>query len=175
MSIINFELANLDAIYFILILSLILPIILQRKRYRKLYHHHKTLVQEKEAALGFVQNVGSIFEDAESVEMNQLLERVLHYAVRTCKAGSGAIYLLDKDESMLSARALSGVIPPLFELSSNSLKVGPDTTHQLHKILSEKKISLGETLIGEVALKGNSEYIYDAEMDVRVPQTNIDF
>ena len=61
--------------YFILILSLIIPIILQRKRYRKLYHHHKTLVQEKEAALGFVQNVGSIFEDAESVEMNQLLER----------------------------------------------------------------------------------------------------
>ena len=175
MSIINVELANLNAIYFILILSLIIPIILQRKRYRKLYHHHKTLVQEKEAALGFVQNVGSIFEDAESVEMNQLLERVLHYAVRTCKAGSGAIYLLDKEESILSARALSGVIPPLFELSSNSLKVGPDTTHQLHKILSEKKISLGETLIGEVALKGNSEYIYDAEMDVRVPQTNIDF
>ena len=44
------------------------------------------------------------------------------------QSGSGAIYLLDKDESMLSARALSGVIPPLFELSSHSLKVGPDTT-----------------------------------------------
>ena len=90
-----------------------------------------------------------------------------------CKAGSGAIYLLDKRNPCLQEHYQ--VLFHLFELSSNSLKVGPDTTHQLHKILSEKKIPLGETLIGEVALKGNSEYIYDAEMDVRVPQTNIDF
>ena len=56
--------------------------------------------KKKEAALGFVQNVGSVFADAETVEMTHLLERVLHYAVRTCKAGSGAIYLRDNQKKL---------------------------------------------------------------------------
>ena len=103
----------------------ILGLLAQRKRYQALAAEHRTLVQEKEAALGFVQNVGSVFADAETVEMTHLLERVLHYAVRTCKAGSGAIYLRDNQKKTLSARALSGVMPPLFEVEPNTLQVGP--------------------------------------------------
>ena len=115
-----------------LILLLIIGLLAQRKRYQALAAEHRTLLQEKEAALGFVQNVGSVFADAETVEMNQLLERVLHYAVRTCKAGSGAIYLRDNQKKTLSARALSGVMPPLFEVEPTALQIGSDTTQQLH-------------------------------------------
>mgnify|MGYP001384538369 FL=1 len=140
-----------------LILLLIIGLLAQRKRYQALAAEHRTLLQEKEAALGFVQNVGSVFADAETVEMNQLLERVLHYAVRTCKAGSGAIYLRDNQKTTLSARALSGVMPPLFEVEPTALQIGSDTTQQLHTLLTEKTLALGETLIGEVALKGNSD------------------
>ena len=167
--------ADLGIPTLIVALLFILGLLAQRKRYQALAAEHRTLVQEKEAALGFVQNVGSVFADAETVEMTHLLERVLHYAVRTCKAGSGAIYLRDNQKKTLSARALSGVMPPLFEVEPQTLQVGPDTTQQLHSLLTEKKLTLGETLIGEVALKGNSEHIYDAEMDVRVPQTDIEF
>ena len=105
------QLAGLGLPLFLITLLLLGWIATLRKRQQNLTKQHNTLLQEKEAALGFVQNIGSVFADAETVEMSQLLERVLHYAVRTCKAGSGAIYLLDADTN-LTARALSGVIPP---------------------------------------------------------------
>tara|TARA_A100001015_G_scaffold315491_1_gene427430 strand:- start:70 stop:1524 length:1455 start_codon:yes stop_codon:yes gene_type:complete len=168
------QLAGLGLPLFLITLLLLGWIATLRKRQQNLTKQHNTLLQEKEAALGFVQNIGSVFADAETVEMSQLLERVLHYAVRTCKAGSGAIYLLDADTN-LTARALSGVIPPLFKINDDTLQAGPDTTQQLHTLLTEKKLALGETLIGEVARVGNAIHIEDAELDKRVPQTNIVF
>ena len=168
------QLAGLGLPLFLLTLLLVGWIATLRKRHHNLTTQRDTLLQEKEAALGFVQNIGSVFADAETVEMNQLLERVLHYAVRTCKAGSGAIYLRDADNHLI-ARALSGVIPPLFTIDDQTLQAGPDTTQQLHTLLSEKKLVPGETLIGEVARVGNAIHIEDAELDKRVPQTKIAF
>ena len=46
--------------------------------------------------------------------MDQLLRRVLQYAVRTCKAGSGAIYLLDK-RGNTSMRAPPVILDPYAE------------------------------------------------------------
>jgi len=170
----DLQLAGLGLPLFLLTLLFVGWIATLRKRQHNLTTQRDTLLQEKEAALGFVQNIGSVFADAETVEMNQLLERVLHYAVRTCKAGSGAIYLRDADNHLI-ARALSGVIPPLFAIDDQILQAGPDTTQQLHTLLSEKKLVPGETLIGEVARAGNAIHIEDAELDKRVPQTNIAF
>ena len=123
MNLLPLQLAGFGIPTLIVALIFILGLFAQRKRYHALAAEHRTLVQEKEAALGFVQNVGSVFADAETVEMTHLLERVLHYALRTCKAGSGAIYLRDNQEKTLSARALSGVMPPLFEVEPNTLQV----------------------------------------------------
>ena len=101
-----------------LILILIIFLIIKKIKIKKLISSRDILLQEKEVTLGFVQNVGEVFADSETVEMNLLLERVLHYAVRTCKAGSGAIYLINNQKNKLSARAISGVFPPLFEIES---------------------------------------------------------
>jgi sigma-B regulation protein RsbU (phosphoserine phosphatase) len=170
----DLQLAGLGLPLLLLTLLLVGWIATLRKRQHSLTTQRNTLLQEKEAALGFVQNIGSVFADAETVEMNQLLERVLHYAVRTCKAGSGALYLRDADNNLI-ARALSGVIPPLFHIDDHTLQAGPDTTQQLHTLLTQKKLAPGETLIGEVARVGNAIHIEDAELDKRVPQTNIAF
>ena len=75
MNILPLQQAGLGIPTLILTLIFILGLLTQRKRYQALAEH-RTLVQEKEAALGFVQNVGSVFADAETVEMNHLLPNV---------------------------------------------------------------------------------------------------
>ncbi len=111
-----------------IILDLLLPAVLAiilffnfRSR-RKLKAERDILLLEKEAALGFVHNVGEVFADSETVDMDSLLTRVLHYAVRTCKASSGAIHLMNTNAARLEARAVSGVFPPPFEISAEQLR-----------------------------------------------------
>ena len=160
----------------ILLIALLIALYTLRlqQRNRTLRRERAELRQEKEVTLGFVENVSQVFTNAESVEMDQLLRRVLHYAVRTCKAGSGAIYLLDKRGKYLHARALSGVIPPLFELHAE-LVPEANSTESLHQLLIDRRLRRGETVIGEVATQGSALLIEDAELDARIPQLPIDF
>ena len=115
----------------------ILGLLTQRKRYQALAAEHRTLVQEKEAALGFVQNVGSVFADAETVEMTHLLNVFFTMPFEPAKRIWSHLSSR-QSEKTLSARALSGVMPPLFEVEPNTLQVGPDTTQQLHSLLTKK-------------------------------------
>lgn len=140
-----------------------------RRRIR-LRRERDTLLQEKEAALGFVHNVGEIFADSESVEMNTLLSRVLHYAVRTCKASSGAIYLNNIKHSRLEARSVSGVFSPPFEINLEEITLEQNAAYQLEKLVRNTDIPLGQGLVGEAAVLGNSILIEDAELDSRVPK-----
>ena len=98
--------SNKTLIFILFIVSLII-FFKFRKKLNILNQERNTLLQEKEATIGFVQNVGEVFADSENIEMDILLERVLHYAVRTCKAGSGAIYLIDVENNLI-ARSISG-------------------------------------------------------------------
>jgi sigma-B regulation protein RsbU (phosphoserine phosphatase) len=151
-------------------------ILLVNYRWRqKLKKQRDILLKEKEAALGFVHNVGEVFADSEKVDMDSLLARVLHYAVRTCKASSGAIYLTNTKTSRLEARSVSGVFPPPFELDLDLLDLEEDATGKLEKLVKNTPIQLGSGLIGESAVLGNSILIEDAEMDSRIPQIPDDF
>jgi len=164
-----------------IILDLLLPAVLViilffnfRSR-RKLKAERNILLLEKEATLGFVHNVGEVFADSETVDMDSLLTRVLHYAVRTCKASSGAIHLMNTKAARLEARAVSGVFPPPFEISAEHLELAADATGHLERMVREMPIPLGKGLIGEAAVLGNSILVEDAEMDSRVPQLDADF
>ncbi len=145
------------------------------RRRVKIRRERDILLQEKEAALGFVHNVGEIFADSESVDMNTLLSRVLHYAVRTCKASSGAIYLNNAKNSALEARSVSGVFPPPFEFNLEHLSLEQNATQELEQLVRSKSIPLGKGLVGEAAVLGNSILIEDAELDSRVPQIGVEF
>ena len=145
------------------------------RRRVKIRKERDTLLQEKEAALGFVHNVGEVFADSETVDMDSLLARVLHYAIRTCKASSGAIYLANPKNSRLEARSVSGVFPPPFEINPDLLDLDSNATVRLEQMAKNTPIALGKGLIGEAALLGNSILVEDAEMDSRVPQMAEDF
>ncbi len=150
-----------------------LLLFISHRRRVELRHERDILLQEKEAALGFVHNVGEVFVDSDSVDMDSLLSRVLHYAVRTCKAGSGAIYLLNPRSGKLVARAVSGVFPPPFETQIKNLE--DDATDALRRIIKNTPVALGKGLIGESAVLGNSILVEDAEMDSRVPRATDEF
>ncbi|VGO17252.1 Phosphoserine phosphatase RsbU [Pontiella desulfatans] len=162
-------------------LDLLLPSIfgallyISYRRRIKLRRERDILLQEKEAALGFVHNVGEVFADSDSVDMTSLLARVLHYAVRTCKASAGAVHLVNTKTSRLEARSISGVFPPPFEVNIEHLDLDQDATLHLEKLVQQTPLALGKGLIGEAAVLGNSILVEDAEMDSRVPQLPVGF
>jgi phosphoserine phosphatase RsbU/P len=129
----------------------------------------RIVIQEKDAILGFIHNVGEVFADSETIEMDSLLTRVLHYAVRTCRAGSGAIYLLNPKSGLLTARAISGVFPPPCPIQQKSPLPLQNATNELKRLVESHPIQIGQGLIGESAVLGNAIRIADAEMDARVP------
>lgn len=155
------------------IITIILFVNLSRKK--KLRCQRDTLLQEKEAALGFVHNVGEVFVDSETIDMDALLSRVIHYAVRTCKASSGAVYLINTDNSHLEARSISGVFPPLFDVQLEALELEKNATYHLEQLIRKTPIQLGKGLVGEAAVLGNSILVEDAEMDARIPQLTDNF
>ncbi len=160
----------------LILLTVFIIIILINYRWRmRLKKQRDILLQEKEAALGFVHNVGEVFADSETIDMDNLLSRALHYAVRTCKASSGAIYLADAKAGRLEARAVSGVFPPPFEVEEELLELERDASGILAELVKSTPIQLGNGLIGEAAVLGNSILVEDAEMDSRVPQIENDF
>ncbi|MDF7808996.1 SpoIIE family protein phosphatase [Pontiellaceae bacterium B12219] len=154
---------------------LLLILFLNYRRRLKMRRERDTLLQEKEATLGFVQNVGEVFADVESIDMDRLLSRVLNYAIRTCKASSGAIYIANPRTGELEARAVSGVFPPLFEVNLDQLALDENATGEFQRLIRTTPIVLGKGLIGEAAILGNSILVEDAEMDARVPQLGVDF
>ena len=170
----NFIIWSNKILIFILFIVSLIIFFKFRKKLNILNQERNTLLQEKEATIGFVQNVGEVFADSENIEMDILLERVLHYAVRTCKAGSGAIYLIDGENNLI-ARSISGVFPPLFEINEDLLKTSQNISEDLKKIVYEKELSSSNPLISESVIQGKSLLIEDAEMDVRVPQLSIEF
>ncbi len=141
----------------------------------RLRRQRDVLLQEKEATLGFVHNVGEVFADSENIEMDSLLTRVLHYAVRTCKAGSGAIHLVNSKASRLEARAVSGVFPPPFETEAARIELERGATEALEKMVRNMPVPLGKGLIGETAVLGNSVLVEDAEIDARIPRLQAEF
>ncbi len=167
--------------WLVIFLNLLLPatfgilLLINQKSRKKLRHQRDTLLQEKEAALGFVNNVGQVFADSESIEMDALLERVLYYAARTCKARSGCIHLTNPKSGRLEARAVSGVFLPPFAVNLENLDLEQDATGTLEHFVLNTPIPLGKGLIGEAAVLGNSILVEDGEMDSRIPQSPVPF
>ncbi len=133
------------------------------------------LLQEKEVIFGFVHDVGEVFAESEHIEPDLLLKRVLYYALRTTRASSGAIYLVDPNGESLTARAITGVFPPLISDLNGSLDTAVSKSKHIENFVRTRVIHKGEGLIGTVADLGTPLLITDAECDPRVPRHQLDF
>lgn len=168
-----------DLIY--LFLSTIVPVALliwlarAYKKLRKCREYCDSMLQEKELIYGFVHDVAEVFADADSVELSQMLRRVLFYALRTSRASAGAVYMLDSDEKLLFAETVSGIFPPLSQEARADLGSVSKKTEHMVQAVKNRPIRRGEGLIGEVADMGSAVLIEDAERDARIPQYSEDF
>ncbi|MFH0908417.1 MAG: SpoIIE family protein phosphatase, partial [bacterium] len=169
----------MSGVYFIfthlLELALVVGLWLLIIRVRRLAAERDALVQEKEVIFGFVHDVGEVFSDAETADLDLMLKRVLFYALRTTRAGAGAIFLPEAGGETLRSRAISGIFPPLEEGVDVGLERAVSKSQHVENIVRSQRIRKGAGLIGEVADLGAAILIEDAERDPRVPHYDEDF
>lgn len=139
------------------------------RRYRRCREEANTLRREKEVMFGFVHDVAEVFSDADVVEIEPLLEKVLYYALRTTGGASGAIHLLENDGVTLRARAQSGIFPPLLTAVDETIDHTPSKSGAVEAIVKSELLRKGEGFIGEVAESGTTLLVDDAERDPGFP------
>ncbi|MDD2237748.1 MAG: SpoIIE family protein phosphatase [Kiritimatiellae bacterium] len=145
------------------------------RRLRVLRQRCAAMLQEKELIYGFVHDVAEVFAGADSIELPQMLKRVLFYALRTGQAGAGAIYMVGADGETLQAATVSGLLPPLMPDASLDLNQVTRKAEHIVQHLRSRPIRRGEGLVGEVADLGTAILIEDGERDARLPQYDAEF
>lgn len=135
------------------------------KRYRR---RHATLAREKEVVYGFVQDMGEVFTEAETAESAHLLRQVLHYALRTTRGCSGAIYLRG-EKGGLALRCSSGLFPPPYPgFPENDFLHATSRSTMLETWL-EKNPPPPSGVLEEIAVTGRAVLISQAAGDPRIP------
>ncbi len=142
---------------------------------RRLQIQRDNLLQQKSVVFGFIHDVGELFADVETVDVQHLLKRVLRYAMRTTYAGAGALYLVDKSGDKLQARAVSGVYPPLDMPPDDAIHKAFSKTRFVEEKTRSHRIAMGSGLVGRVAMEGTPMLVADAERDGRVPHYSYDY
>ncbi len=155
----------------IFLLGAITSAVLSRtlSRSRKIRKQNMELRQEREVIFDFIHNIGEVFADAEDINIESLLKRILFFATKTGKAASGVIYLYNKDRTQLFARAVSGIFPPLYDAEQVHTEQLLAKSQYLEALVKTRPVAGGEGLIGSSAAVGSGIIIEDAEIDARVP------
>lgn len=168
---------NLITLFFSAVAPTILLILFLRmlNRVRLLRQRCAAMLQEKELIFGFVHDVAEVFADSDSVELSQMLKRVLFYALRTVRASSGAIFMVGADGETLRVAAVSGILPPLVPDAGMDLNQVTRKAEHIVQQLKSRQIHRGEGLVGEVADLGTAMLVEDGERDARIPQYEEDF
>jgi sigma-B regulation protein RsbU (phosphoserine phosphatase) len=138
-------------------------------RSRKIRKQNMGLRQEREVIFDFIHNIGEVFADAEEINIESLLKRILFFATKTGKSASGVIYLYNAKRTQLFARAVSGIFPPLYDADQVHTKQLLAKSQHLETLVKTRPVAGGEGLIGASAAVGSGIIIEDAEIDARVP------
>lgn len=142
---------------------------------RRLRRQNVSLRQEREVIFDFIHNIGEVFADAEEINIDSLLKRILFFATKTGKSASGVIYLYNPGRTQLFARAVSGIFPPLYDGDQVHRGQLLATSQYLETLVKTRPVGTGEGLVGLAASVGSGIIIEDAEIDARVPVYTDDF
>jgi len=145
------------------------------RRYLRVRRENTAMRQTKEVIYNFVHDVGEVFAESDFADLDALLQKVLFYALRTTRAGAGAIYMLEPDGRSLRARALSGLFPPLH--TGAELELGPtgSKSDQIEQLVRATRLEKGVGVLGEAADLGAPLLVEDAELDPRLPRFEEDY
>jgi sigma-B regulation protein RsbU (phosphoserine phosphatase) len=161
---------SLFIISFFFAICLALTLFLVLGRYLRIRGENHFLLREKEVLFNFVHDVGEVFAESDSIEMEPLLEKTLFYALRTTRAGAGAVYLLDPETDVLSARAIAGILPPIVRQVELDLDHATSRSQYLERLVRAQTFRRGEGLLGAAADFDHAVLMNDAERDPRIPR-----
>jgi sigma-B regulation protein RsbU (phosphoserine phosphatase) len=153
----------------LLLLGSLLGLFLIR-RYLRCRRALEALRREREVMFGFVHDVAEVFSESDDVATDELLEKVLFYALRTSGAAAGTVYLKEPDGLHLRARAVCGVAPPILMTVEKAPQGEGSLSAAVERIVRAERIRIGEGPVGEVARLGSARLIRDAERDPAVPR-----
>ena len=123
------------------------------------------LWERLESVLDFMLEIsGSI-----SIESNldRVLEIVIESAVKNTAADAGSVFLVDElDDSIIKQKIAIGLLPPLFQVSSESIT----DMEKLVDIVHNTPIPMGETIIGRAVESGSNFFIRDISLEAQLKQ-----
>lgn len=144
-------------------------------RIRRLAAERAALMQEKQVVFSFLYDVAEVFAEKDTVDLHPLVERVLFYALRTTRAGAGALYLMEPDGETLRAHAVSRLFPPIVGGLDEGITRALSKVRYVEGLVKKQTIRRGDGLVGNVAERGVAVVIEDAERDPRVPTFEMDY
>lgn len=157
------------------VVILLLTILVLMRKLSSLRHERNELLNQKDVVFSFVYDVGEVFAGAETVEVHELLKRVLSYALRTGRAGAGALYLVEPGGETLRAEAVAGIFPPIVGGVDDGIETAFSKVRYVEELVRNQVVRVGEGLLGEVLARGGPIVIEEAETDTRVPRFRQDF
>jgi len=127
--------------------------------------------RERYTVFTFLNEIGGRI--TKRLELDETLEMVVDFCCKATRADAGAIFLRDpEDASMLQARVVRGMFPPLHEVTTDKLA---SRRKYLVEYVKREKLRVGEGIIGLVADRGEALLIPNAAADSRVPPSANDF
>lgn len=137
----------------------------RRRELVRLDEEKQLLRQEKQIVLEFMHNLADAM--GQGVSREELFRRVVHAAVVSTGALSAAIFERTPN-GRLRGVAMEGLFPPQRPLPATAKGRTLTRAKFLEQVLRSEEYEEGESLIGEVALRGQGIYIVDAAEDPRV-------
>lgn len=122
----------------------------------------KNLRHVRDIIVSVMHDIGT--ETKSVSEVNQTLEVILKKTMNVLTAQAGAIYLIDPRDEKLVAVVVQGYFPPLYKMAAYA------TTRKDHvaRLMKKQRITLGEGLIGELAVSQENLLIENGRLDDRI-------
>lgn len=160
----------LSLILFLALLPIIYRLSVTKKELSQERDRSKKLHQEREEVLSFMRKVGEAF--TEKINADELLKVALKSACDSLQASGGAIFVLNKEAGLLSARKVEGFFPPFFETGEIASDKAATKSKFLNDLVEKHTFRLGEEVIGQVAQSGKPLLVTDGRRDSRLPKVD---
>lgn len=128
-----------------------------------------SLQREKKVVFDFLHDLGEAF--TEEIDEHQLLIIILNCVEKVTEARSGAIYLWNEDQTILSLEALSGLFPPPLLISDAVADAIADNPAGLENVLRREPLTREtDSLLVQTAWEGVPIWAENALKDSRFPK-----
>jgi len=158
--------------FYFLLMALATGIILAlyelRRKSGSLKRSRDQLLQEKEAVVSFLHEIGTAFTRV--TELDDILKLIVNCSLKTTNAGAGAIFLTEDGNSFLRARVIEGTFPPLHGIAPSTDEKVATKLKYLEESSKKARIAIGSGIIGGVARDGEQLLIEDGQSDSRIPK-----